>query len=146
MQGIKIQLKGNCSSVFKFNNFCFLKIPYAYLYGDNIYDLSWRDPFVPQFEQIMQPYSRRVSGNVILYDLMGFSVALNISSLKAGCYHTAESWYNTLLTSTKNIAKGIATEQEDVYHYFIDCFDQSVSLLQLNLNLMKDNYKLMNVV
>lgn len=68
---------------------CYFQIPQAYLYEENVFDISWRDPFVPKFEQFLRTHSRKVTANVVLYDLFGFDVVMNISNLDAGCFNTA---------------------------------------------------------
>lgn len=69
-------------------NFC--AVPYFHLFQNEIYDLSYRDYLSLKFEQFMTFSTRPVSGNVVLYDLLGsadFNWTLN--KYKADCHNLA---------------------------------------------------------
>jgi hypothetical protein len=65
----------------------FDQVKFAYLYEDQVFDLSWRDDFIPQFEQFLTSHVRRVKGNVIIYDMLGFDTITKKTMLDAGCYN-----------------------------------------------------------
>ncbi|CAL8118336.1 unnamed protein product [Orchesella dallaii] len=111
------------------NKYC--KIKHYNLYKSdlainyNLFGVSYRDLFLPKFEQFLTVSTRRVTGNVVLYDLLGsneFNVSVN--NLKAGCFNTGGFWYDKLLNTSLFIDKG-TSPHENVYKYYESCFDES---------------------
>lgn len=104
-------------------------IPYYHLFKNNIFTISYRDFFKPQFEQFLTVSSRAVTGNVVLYDMLGsheFNWTLN--KMYAGCQNTEGFWYLTLLDRTKEIGKFEEVfEHENIYLYYKDCFSSDPS-------------------
>ncbi|ODM91996.1 hypothetical protein Ocin01_14685 [Orchesella cincta] len=112
-------------------NKTYCKIPHYNLYKSdrainyNLFGVSYRDLFFPKFEQFLTVSTRRVTGNVILYDLLGskeFNVSVN--NLNAGCFSTGGFWYDSLLNTSSYIGRG-TSPHENVYKYYENCFDES---------------------
>ncbi|ODM95245.1 hypothetical protein Ocin01_11426 [Orchesella cincta] len=100
-------------------------LPFFKLYQNEIFTVSYRDFVRPQFEQFLTVNSRRVSGNVVIYDLLGSKdFNLTVNQLRAGCYSNGELWYDTLLNSTKYIGVGTSIH-ENIYKYYKNCFNAS---------------------
>lgn len=61
-------------------------IPYHDLFGDKIFIIHYRDEFIPNFEQMLTFTSRPVTGNVVIYDLLGSNAFLfSVNNYDAGC-------------------------------------------------------------
>lgn len=68
------------------NNPDYCDIPFFHLYKNEIYALSFKDYLFPKFEQLLTASSRPVSGNVVIYDLLGSSeFNWTVNKYKARC-------------------------------------------------------------
>ncbi|CAL8118378.1 unnamed protein product [Orchesella dallaii] len=121
-------------------------LPFFKLYQNEIFTVSYRDFVRPQFEQFLTVSSRRVSGNVVIYDLLGskdFNLTMN--QLKAGCYSNGGFWYDKLLNTTNYIGVG-STVHENVYKYYKDCFNSSdITNREQPFELHKTSFYLFNL-